>query len=175
VCICRRRTISAPTQGVPPERAPYFPYAAVRCEHGVSCSIWSWDLHATLRSQQHLYQHIGAYLRPDPASYPIDPWQFSPLRVRRCLVPAPGPASREKTAGARAAATAMNREPLWYLRSHPVSLTGLRNEATGSAADSWPSDRRTPKAYETVRRGGPKEKLAKMRCYRRWQPRSGAR
>jgi len=51
----------------------------------------------------------------------------------------------------------------------PAFLTGSRSEAAESAADSWPSDRRAPKAYWAVRRGGRREKVAKMQRYRQPQ------
>jgi hypothetical protein len=46
-----------------------------------------------------------------------------------------------------------------------------RRESAESAADLRASDRSPPKAYWAVRRGGRREKLAKMQCYLRSQQR----
>ena len=46
-----------------------------------------------------------------------------------------------------------------------------RRESAESAADSRASDRSPPKAYWAVRRGGRREKPAKMQCYLRSQQR----
>ena len=55
----------------------------------------------------------------------------------------------------------------------PSFLTGLRSKGAESAADSWPSDPRTPKVCEAVRQGGLREKAAKMQCHRRLKSRPG--
>jgi hypothetical protein len=55
------------------------------------------------------------------------------------------------------------------LAAHVLAESESPSESAERAADSRPSDRRAPTAYWTARRGGRREKVAKMRCDRRSQ------